>query len=106
MSNLRRKISLILLISLILSTIFTPIKVEAATPYKLINLWEKKVTVGGVKFSSKTDADTGKVTIYYKTNNKSHTILHIVCLSNDECINIDKYYLLPLKYTSNTRTIY
>lgn len=74
MSNLRRKISIILLISLILSTIFTPIKVEAATPYKLINLWEKKVTVGGVKFSSKTDADTGKVTIYYKTNNKTRVL--------------------------------
>ena len=71
----RKYLMLILSVLLTLSIIRIPTKVDAATPYKLINLWDKKATVGGVKFSSKRENDTGKVTIYYKINNKTKVLV-------------------------------
>ena len=68
---MKRKVSIALLVILILATIYIPEGVNAATEYKVINLSEKHVSVGKVKFSSTRDADSGKVTIYYKTNNKT-----------------------------------
>ena len=67
----KKYLMLILSVLLTLSITHIPTNVDAATPYKLIYLWDKKADVGGVKFSSKRENDTGRVTIYYKINNKT-----------------------------------